>query len=89
MNVWQVATGRSGRDYRNVFFEYDVMIMRPGYQGSALETDYRDGVATSIGNQIHLFAHGPVPGDRVVLRFSQEIIRFGEIPSGDMGEGNW
>lgn len=83
MNVWQVATGLSGRDYRDVFFEHDVMIMGPGYKGSALETDYRDGVATSIGNQIHRFAHDPVPGDRVVMRFSQEIIGIGEIPSGD------
>jgi hypothetical protein len=86
MNVWQIATGRSGRDYRDIFFDFDVMIMGPGHLGSALNARYAGGISTSIGNQIHRFAHNPVPGDRVIMRFSQNIIGIGQIPIGDQNQ---
>lgn len=86
MNVWQIATGRSGRDYRDIFFEYDAMIMGPGYLGDALKAHYADGRSTSIQNQIHSFAHNPKPGDRVIMRFTQSIIGVGQVPLGDQDQ---
>ena len=83
MKVWQIATGMTSRDYRDLFFDHDVMIIGPSQYGSALETDYSGGSGTAIGNQIDSFAHDPLPGDRVVMRFSRSIIGVGQIPSGD------
>ena len=29
MTVWQVATGEAGSDYRELFFDHDLMILGP------------------------------------------------------------
>jgi hypothetical protein len=29
MKVWQIATGESGRDYRELFLDHDIMIIGP------------------------------------------------------------
>jgi hypothetical protein len=81
MKVWQIATGDAGRNYSEVFFNYDVMIIGGSRQGSALENDYRDGKANSEGSQIHNFAHLPKAGDRVIMRYGKKVIGVGEIPS--------
>lgn len=85
MRVWQIAAGRSGRDYRSLFFAHDVMVMGPGRFGSAEDTDYSEGSGATIWNQIESFASRPQPGDRVIMRFGRSIIGIGEIPH---GEGN-
>ena len=81
MNIWQIATGESGRDYRDIFVDYDVMILGPSHKGSAKIESYHDGVANSSGSQVHNFAHSLKPGDRVLMRFGKEIIGVGEIPN--------
>jgi hypothetical protein len=83
MHVWQIAAGRSGRDYRSLFFAHDVMFMGPSMYGSALDTDYSEGTGATIGNQIESFAEGPAPRDRVIMRLGRSIIGIGEIPSGE------
>jgi len=80
MKVFQIAAGEPGRDYRELFFGGDVMILGPAHYGSAETGAYRDGVPGSSENQVHNFSHKPAPGDRVLLRFGKEIIGVGRIP---------
>lgn len=80
MKVWQIATGESGRDYRDLFWDHDIMILGPSDYGDALLYRYGDGKANSSWCQVHNFAHGPGPGNRVLMRFAKEIIGVGEIP---------
>lgn len=82
MRVWQIATGEPGRDYRRLFFEHDIMILGPSHLGDASLHSYSDGVANSAGSQIHRFVNNPVPGDRVLMRFSKTVIGVGQIPEG-------
>jgi hypothetical protein len=86
MKVWQIAAGKSGQDYRDLFYDHDVMIMGGNRHGSALETDYSGGKGASIVNLVHSFAHGPQPGDRVLMRLSRQIVGIGEIPDGDQNQ---
>ena len=86
MRVWQIAAGRSGRDYRSLFFAHDVMVMGPSWYGSAMETDYSEGTGATLGNQIESFATGPAPGDRVIMRLGQSITGVGEIPRGESNQ---
>jgi hypothetical protein len=81
MRVWQIATGDAGRNYSELFFDYDVMIIGGSRQGNALENDYRDGKANSEGSQIHNFAHLPEAGDRIIMRYGKKVIGVGVIPS--------
>jgi hypothetical protein len=83
MKVWQIATGEPRRDYRQVFIEYDLMILGPGNPGCAFNFDYAMGAPNSIYRQIHSFAHSPQPGDRVLMRLAHDVIAVGQIPQGD------
>jgi len=83
MRVWQIATGETGRDYRELFFDHDIMILGPSHLGDALNRLYADGIPNSAGSQVHSFALGPRPGDRVLMRFRREVIGVGEIPAGE------
>jgi len=83
MKVWQIATGESGRDYRELFLDHDIMIIGPSHLGDALLNRYADGVPNSAGSQVHNFAHNPKPGDGVLMRFGKEVIGIGQIPEGD------
>ncbi len=83
MKVWQIATGEPGRDYSQLFFDYDVMIIGPSRNGDARSYDYYDGIPNSSGSQVHSFANNPQPGDRVIMRFARKVIGVGEIPQGD------
>ncbi len=80
MKIWQIATGEPGRDYRELFFDFDVMILGPSDRGSALENNYAGGIPNLAGSQVHNFAHKPSPGDRVIMRFAREVIGIGQIP---------
>ena len=57
MKVWQIATGEPGRDYRQLFFDHDIMILGPSHLGHAVLNTYADGMDASAGNQVHSFAH--------------------------------
>ncbi|HEX2219634.1 MAG TPA: hypothetical protein VHG35_12580 [Gemmatimonadales bacterium] len=83
MRVWQIATGEAGRDYRELFFDHDLMILGPSHRGDARDGRYADGVPNSAGSQVHSFTVGPQPGDRILMRFGREVIGVGEIPSGE------
>jgi hypothetical protein len=83
LNVWQIATGETGRDYRTLFFDHDIMIIGPGDDGLANEENYAEGPPNSEKRQVHSFAHNPKPGDRVLMRFGKEIIGVGQIPIED------
>ena len=81
--TWQIATGEPGRDYRQIFFDHDVMILGPGSHGDARSNDYASGPPNSAWRQVHNFCHEPRPGDRVLMRLAKEIIGVGEIPRED------
>ena len=83
MKVWQIAAGERGRDYRELFFDHDMMIMGPSHLGDALSNKYLRGRAGSSVRQVHNFAHGPKPGDRVLMRFVHDVIGVGQIPRED------
>jgi hypothetical protein len=83
MKVWQIATGEPGRDYRELFFDHDIMILGPSHLGSAMSGAYAVGSANSDLRQVHSFANNPKPGDRVLMRFAHEVIGVGQIPDGD------
>jgi hypothetical protein len=80
MSVWQIATGDAGRDFRELFLDYDLMILGPSYLGDATTANYSGRQPNSAENQVHNFASGPVPGDRVLMRFGRDVIGVGEIP---------
>lgn len=80
MKVWQVATGEPGCDYRELFFDHDIMILGPSQLGPATSGAYADSVSNSAKSQVHSFAHRPQPGDRVLMRFAHKVIGVGEIP---------
>lgn len=80
MNVWQIATGEPGRDYRSLFFDHDIMIMGPSRLGDASLGRYARGNANSPDRQVHNFTHAPKAGDRVLMRFAHEVIGVGQIP---------
>lgn len=77
MKVWQIATGEIGRDYRDVFFNYDIMILGPSHLGDAALNSYAEIP------KVRSFARNPSPGDRVLMRLAGEVIAVGEIPPGD------
>ncbi len=81
MKVWQIAAGEPGRDYGELFFDHDMMIMGPMDFGNALLKSYAVGKPNNPYRQVHGFAHGPKPGDRVLMRFAHDVIGIGEIPS--------
>ena len=83
MKVWQIAAGEPGRDYRELFFDHDIMIMGPDHLGDALSNEYDGGAANSPNRQVHSFAHSPQPGDRVLMRFAHDVIGIGQIPLED------
>ena len=83
MNVWQIATGEPGRDYRELFLDHDIMILGPGDRGNAIENNYADGIPNSAGSQVHNFTHKPKPGDRVIMRFAHDVVGVGQIPRED------
>jgi len=81
MKVWQIATGEPGRDYRELFFDYDVMILGCNTDlGDALENDYTGVGSNAPENQVNSFARKPEPGDRVIMRFAHDVIGVGQIP---------
>ncbi len=80
MKVWQVATGEAGRDYRELFFAHDLMILGPSHKGSAADGRYAGGKPNSAASQVNAFALGPAPGDRVLMRYGREVIGIGRIP---------
>ena len=83
MKVWQIAAGEPGRDYRELFFDHDLMVMGPSDLGDALSNKYMRGSANSPYRQVHNFARGPKPGDRVLMRLAHDVIGVGEIPAED------
>ena len=80
MKIWQIATGEPGRDYRELFFKHDVMILGPSHLGDALENEYANGIPNSSMSQVHNFAHKPKLGDRVIMRFAKDVIGIGQLP---------
>ncbi len=83
MNIWQIATGETGRDYRDLFTDYDVMILGPAFPLGDASVDpdkYWDGKPNSKNNQVWAFANKPEPGDMVIMRFYKEVIGIGQIP---------
>jgi len=75
MKVWQIATGETGRDYSEIFFDYDIMILGPSHLGDATKNSYPEH------RKVNNFALKPRPGDRVLMRFGKNILGLGEIPS--------
>ena len=94
MNVWQVACGEPQRDYREVFFKYDVMLIGPGDHGAFEKKLYKRAVkggevTKSHYSQISNFANSPQPGDVVLLRLGHSIVGVGVIPPESAGGYGW
>ena len=85
MNIWQIATGEPGRDYRELFINYDIMILGPGKPGNAIKNKnvYNTGKPNSSLRQVHNFVNRPKSGDRIIMRFANKVIGIGQIPQGD------
>jgi len=81
--VCHIATGERGRDYRELFMHHDIMVLGPGMYGDARQVSYAEGAPNSAKRQVYNFAHSPKPGDRVLMRFYNEVIGVGQIPTGD------
>lgn len=84
MRVWQVSTGEAGRDYSELFFAHDLMIIGPSECGDARGGQYANRGLTQKYKQVHRFEGEP--GDRVLMRFRQKVIGVGEIPSDSESE---
>jgi hypothetical protein len=83
MKIWQIATGEAGRDYRSLFFDYDIMIIGSSHEfGNAFDNadKYKNETPNSEDNQVLSFANKPKPGDRVLMRYKKEVIGIGQIP---------
>lgn len=80
MNVWQIASGEPGRDYRQLFLDHDLMLLGPSHLGEGHTGAYADRVPNSAKSQVHNFATQPQPGDRVLLRLGKTVIGVGRIP---------
>lgn len=83
MKLWQIATGKAGRDYHELFFDHDLMVLGPSHLGDARSGQYASGRPGTPKRQVHNFAHEPKAGDRVLMRFRQEVIGVGEVPEAD------
>jgi len=83
MKVWQIATGEPNRNYQELFFDYDIMILGPGDRGNAHSGAYAEGGPNSTVRQVHSFAFKPKPDDRVIMRLGHEVIGVGQIPKED------
>jgi len=84
MNIWQIASGESGRDYSSLFLDHDIMILGPSLELGDASNDpdkYCDGKPNSNKNQVWSFANKPKPGDRVLMRYNKEVIAVGQIPT--------
>ena len=83
MNVWQIAAGDSGRNYTDLFLDYDLMLIGPGDPGPFDWNLYQGGGRKSAGagiiNQIRAFHDDVQKGDIVVLRFGHVVQALGVI----------
>ncbi len=77
MAVWQVAAGEPGRDYTQVFLDYDIMLIGPGRAGPHPKKGANYSKRTV--NQNKRFAEKPKGNDVVLLRFRKEIRAVGLI----------
>jgi hypothetical protein len=82
-SVYQIACGEPGRDYREIFFDNDVMILGPSHKGDAKNNTYDSSKPNSQEYQVNSFCTSPKPGDFIILRFAHEIIGLGRIPEGE------
>jgi hypothetical protein len=59
MNVWRMAAGEPGRDYRSVFFEHDVMFLAPSHLGPAADGRYKyvEKICWLDGVDMYLFSN--------------------------------
>lgn len=85
MRVWQVATGRRGRYYDELFFEHDLMVIGPGDLGDPRQDHKHANWDTQEGRLVRRFADNVRAGDRVLMRKGREVIGVGQVPSGEDG----
>lgn len=88
MTVWQVACGEPQRDYRDVFFKHDVMLIGPGDPGVFEESTYTQALKNKeLGkgrySQISSFKDSPEPGDIVLMRLGHKVVGVGVIPESE------
>lgn len=82
--VWQIASGDTGRDYSQLFLDYDVMLIGPGDLGKFEETDYRSHLANKKidkgqFDQIKRFCQQAQQGHHVLLRSGYYVKAIGVI----------
>lgn len=81
--MWQIAAGREGINYVDVFKDYDVMLIGNGDRGCYKEHPDRYPKCRDFRNQVRRFAVKPSPGDVVVMRFGDHAKGVGTIPTED------
>ena len=94
MTVWQVACGEPQRDFSEVFFNHDVMLIGPGAPGPFEERRYKkavkdEEVTKSHYIQISNFVNAPKAGDIVLLRLGHCVIGVGVIPESNSAGYGW
>jgi hypothetical protein len=86
--VWQIASGAWGRNYADVFFDYDVMLMGPGDPGPFDDAAYA-GLTTAGSHtkeyiaSLTSFCRGPQAGDHVLVRNGHSVVGIGRIATND------
>lgn len=83
-NVWQIASGESGRKYTDLFLKHDVMLYGPGRFGPFDEARYQAVIANGSHSASNIafvrrFAMEVRPGDVVLLRSGYRVEAVGLV----------
>jgi hypothetical protein len=84
MNVWQIASGDSARNYSHLFLNHDVMFMGPGRFGPWDKAIYTSKAKEGLVSKSDLAAFRSwdervAEGDIVLLRYGYRVISIGLI----------
>lgn len=82
--LWQIAAGEEGRRYDDVFEQYDVMFLGPGYPGTYDPAVYRQAVESGAVTKdecerVARFVEQVSPGDYVVARRGKTVSLVGTV----------
>lgn len=86
--VWQISSGEGGRRYTDIFLEYDIMFLGPGFPGAYCDEVYDKVVdcghlSSSKRGAVRSFAQSVKVGDIVLLRDTYHVKAIGIVD----GEG--
>jgi hypothetical protein len=86
MTVWQIAAGKTGRDYSSLCIKYDLVLIGPGGKGPYKGDPYDPA---DKKQRVRVFCSGPQHGDVVLLRLGQKAVAAGVIPDDEEAQYKW